>query len=281
MTVFESVSFLSDHLRNLREQGLSIGFVPTMGALHDGHISLITKAKEENDVVVSSIFVNPTQFNNPEDLKKYPKSIEKDAQMLESAGCDLLFFPSIDEMYPEIDKGHWDFGLLSHTLEGHYRPGHFDGVLTIVKKFFDIVQPTKAYFGEKDFQQLAHIRQWVEKENRPEIIVSCPTLREPNGLAMSSRNMRLSPQERDLAKQIFAILNQTKLNKQKGTPQQCVLWAQEAFKAIPDLSLEYFAIVDGLTFETLNAWNESQEPVALVAAYLGSVRLIDNLRLHE
>jgi pantoate--beta-alanine ligase len=281
VTVFESISVLSDHLRNLREQGLSIGFVPTMGALHNGHISLITKAKEENKVVVSSIFVNPTQFNNPEDLKKYPKSIEKDAQMLESAGCDLLFFPSIDEMYPEIDKGHWDFGLLSRTLEGQYRPGHFDGVLTIVKKFFDIVQPTKAYFGEKDFQQLAHIRRWVEQENRPEIIVSCPTLREPNGLAMSSRNMRLSHQERDLAKQIFYILQQTKLNRQKGTPEQCVLWAHEEFKTIPGLSLEYFAVVDGLTFETLHAWNESQEPVALVAAYIGSVRLIDNLRLHD
>jgi pantoate--beta-alanine ligase len=281
VTVFESISLLGHHLQQVREQGLSIGFVPTMGALHNGHISLISKAKQENDVVISSIFVNPTQFNNPDDLKKYPKSLEKDSKMLQEAGCDLLFFPSIEEMYPENDKGHWDFGILSNTLEGFYRPGHFDGVITIVKKFFDIVQPNKAYFGEKDFQQLAHIRQWVALEKRKEIIVSCPTLREPDGLAMSSRNLRLSTEDRALAAHIYRILSLTKHHKKKGSPQECVQWAEQEFLNTPGIQLEYFAIVDGPSFQPLRAWSDSNEPIALVAAYIRSVRLIDNLRLSE
>lgn len=281
MIVFETINDLTTWLDSCKKSGQTLGFAPTMGALHKGHISLINRAKEDNSVVLSSIFVNPTQFNNAEDLKKYPKTIEKDLEMLREAGCDAVFLPSVTEMYPDPDapKGHWHFGLLSDTLEGHFRPGHFDGVLTIVKKFFDIIQPNSAYFGEKDYQQLAHIRQLVITENMPIRIVSCPTLREDDGLAMSSRNLRLTADQRQTALVIYNVLKGIKEQVPQEDPPSLEIWGRSIFLQHPEIELEYLEIIDGHTFSPLADWSDSEEPVALIAAYVGDVRLIDNMRL--
>ncbi len=259
--------------------GKQVAFVPTMGALHEGHISLILEAKGPNTLVIASIFVNPTQFNNPSDLEHYPRMEEKDIALLEKAGCDIAFLPSISEMYPEAHKGHWDYGLLSSSLEGKFRPGHFDGVLTIVKRLFEAVSPDRAFFGEKDFQQLAHIKR-LAKEEFPSIeVIGCPTVRESDGLAMSSRNLRLSAEERKIAAIISAILFDMKEKKADFTPSELEGYGRSQFELAPGIELEYLEIVDQKTFAPVADWADSVEPIILVAAYVGSVRLIDNLML--
>lgn len=250
-----------------------------MGALHSGHTSLVEAAALDGSFVVASIFVNPTQFNNPNDLLHYPRTPEQDVSMLEAAGCGAVFMPSVDEMYPNMGKGHWDYGILSSSLEGKFRPGHFDGVLTIVKRLFEIVMPDFAYFGEKDFQQLAHIRRFTEEEMPSIKVVGMPTVREEDGLAKSSRNMRLNPEQRSLAAHIPRILFDMREKRNDFSPAELEAYGRSQFELIHDIRLEYLEIVDRETFAPLPDWGEPFQPVLLVAAYVGDVRLIDNLSL--
>ena len=207
MNVYNFIVDIQRFVEEKHNLGLKVGFVPTMGALHEGHLSLINRAKKDNDIVVSSVFVNPIQFNNPTDLEKYPRTPERDIEKLEQAGCDAVFMPSVDEMYPEKVEEHYDFGDLERVMEGACRPRHFNGVAIVVRKLFEIVTPDRAYFGEKDFQQLAIIKKMVQNLNMNLEIVPCPIIRENDGLAMSSRNVRLNETERAIAPQIFATLN--------------------------------------------------------------------------
>jgi pantoate--beta-alanine ligase len=276
ITVFEHISDINAWVEERHKQDKSVGFVPTMGALHAGHQSLIALAKEQCDCVVASIFVNPTQFNNPSDLEKYPRTPELDLQKLSATGCHAVFCPSIDEMYPNSEKGHWDFGVLSNSLEGYFRPGHFDGVLTIVKKLFAAVPADRAFFGEKDFQQLALIRRLTEVERLPIEIVAAPTIREDSGLAMSSRNIRLDANQMKTATSISRILFKAAENARTHNPVDLVNIALGEFAAIPEIKLEYFALVVASSFEPVTHW--PKEPcVFLVACYVGDVRLIDNV----
>ncbi len=259
--------------------GRTVGFVPTMGALHRGHITLVEQAQRHCERVVVSIFVNPTQFNNSDDLKHYPRTLEKDAEMLMSAKCDALFHPTVGEMYPANEKRHWDFGALSNSLEGHFRPGHFDGVLTIVEKLFEAVPADKAFFGEKDFQQLALIRRMTNELRLPIEIIGCPLIREENGLAMSSRNMRLSSQEREIASGISKTLIAMSALKGKMLPGELEKYGLSMLASFEGIEPEYLSIVDSETFGVVHDWNEGSEPVILVAAWVGGVRLLDNLKL--
>lgn len=279
LQIITSVTELRACILKVKQEGFRLAFVPTMGALHQGHISLIRAAQDEKTFVLTSIFVNPTQFNNPSDLEKYPRTEKEDILLLESAGCHALFLPSVQEMYADLEKGHWDYGVLSSTLEGFYRPGHFDGVLTIVKRFFEIIEPDVAFFGEKDFQQLAHIKRLVKDEMPSIEVIGCPTLRDDDGLAMSSRNLRLSPDQRTTALSISRILFDLADKKADLTPAELEGYARTQFDLIHGLELEYFEIVDASTFAPVPDWEEGFSPVALVAAYVGDVRLIDNVRL--
>lgn len=256
-----------------------MGFVPTMGALHHGHISLIDRALEECGVVIASIFVNPTQFNDPHDFLHYPKNNVADLEMLKDYPSLVVFMPSTSEMYPSIEKEVFNAGLLTSTLEAKLRPGHFDGVITIIRKLFNAVQAHKVYFGEKDFQQLAVIKAWVAKEVRKEIIVPCATIREVDGLAMSSRNQRLSEEQRALAPLIFQTLQEVQLQMAYQNPAELEVWARSVFHHHPAFKLDYFEIIDGNSFAPLAEWQDSTLPIALLAAYMGDVRLIDNLPL--
>ncbi len=277
MNVFEKAVELNQFLLSAREKGKSVGFVPTMGALHNGHSSLINKAKHENEVVVASIFVNPTQFNNPDDLKKYPRTIEADKELLQKNGCDVLFFPSIDEIYPQKDTTVFDLGGLDTLMEGKFRPGHFNGVAMVVKRLFEIVQPNNAYFGEKDFQQLAIIRYMVKSENLPVNIIGCPTLRETSGLAMSSRNTRLTEQEKAEAAAIYKALIEAKANTKTATPQKVKKIFEESIRQNPVFKFEYFEIVDSEALLPVEEWNSKRKAVGCVALWIRDVRLIDNI----
>lgn len=280
LTVFESINDVRSWVQGTKAHGATVGFVPTMGALHRGHISLIERAKEQCEKVVVSIFVNPTQFNNPEDLKKYPRHLEQDSAMLEAAGCDVLFHPSVLEMYPKPgQKKHWDFGPVSNTLEGEFRPGHFDGVLTIVQKLFEAVEPDMAFFGEKDFQQLTLIKKMTIKEKLPVEVVACPSIRESTGLAMSSRNMRLSKEEYQNAHAISRTLFFMKENQSLYTPDELQNKGQQILASSQGVQMEYLRIVDSETFLPLREWNVDVKPVVLIAAFVGDVRLIDNIIL--
>ena len=265
----------------LKAQGANpiIGFVPTMGALHEGHLSLVRQARRENEVVVVSIFVNPIQFNNSEDLEKYPRDLERDLSMLKEVGCDIVFAPENSEMYPEKPTEVYDFGALETVMEGAFRPGHFNGVAVVVKRLFDLVNPTTAYFGEKDFQQLAVIRALVEQENLAVEIVGCPTVRESDGLAMSSRNIRLSEEDRRIAPQIQKILRDSRDLIDVFTPTQVKAFAEEQLKKIPRTRLEYFEIVNAKTLQPIEKWDDCPRRVACVAIWLGDVRLIDNVKI--
>ena len=233
----------------LKTQGANpiIGFVPTMGALHEGHLSLVRQARRENEVVVTSVYVNPIQFNNAEDLEKYPRNLERDLDLLKDVGCDIVFAPDNAEMYPEKPTETYNFGVLETVMEGAFRPGHFNGVAVVVKRLFDLVNPTTAYFGEKDFQQLAIIRALVEQENLAVEIVACPTVREKDDLAMSSRNTRLSEDDRRIAPQIYKILRDCRDLTDVFTPVQLKAFAEEQFRKIPRTKLEYFEIVNAKT----------------------------------
>lgn len=281
METFDTVLSVKQFLANAKKKGKSIGFVPTMGALHEGHLTLMRRAKKENDLLAVSVFVNPIQFNNPEDLKKYPRDIEKDKALLESVGCDLLFAPTVDEMYPEKEvTERFDFGKLETVMEGAFRPGHFNGVAVVVKRLFNIITPDKAYFGEKDFQQLTIIQQLVKIENLPLEIVPCSIVREPDGLAMSSRNERLTPAERAMAPFIHKTLKEAVSLKNEKSPQEIIQWVINRFKAKPEFRLEYFEITDAVFLQSVKRWEKKVNTIGFIAVFLGDVRLIDNIRFY-
>lgn len=279
MKVLKSKKTLVDYIERHKEMGKKIGFAPTMGALHQGHLSLYETAKHENDEVISSIFINPTQFNNLEDFKKYPKTLEKDLEMLEKAGVDAVYVPSVKDIYPEdLESKKYDYDGLDEEMEGKHRPGHFDGVGTVVEELLRQVQPHNAYFGEKDFQQLAIIKKLVEKLHLPIKIHGVPTLREEDGLAMSSRNLRLNEEQRKEATLIYKTLLQVK-------DWFRVLSLPEIKKRVEDifeksnLDLEYFVIADEKTLKETDFFYKDKKYRAFIVAYAGEVRLIDNMHL--
>ncbi|WP_207424554.1 pantoate--beta-alanine ligase [Desertivirga brevis] len=276
MKVFTSKHELSGYLDTLKEKGKIIGFVPTMGALHQGHLSLIEIAARNTDCVVCSIFVNPTQFNDPEDLAKYPRPIDADIAMLEQVNCDVLFLPAVQEMYSGDEQWSIDLGYLERILEGRFRPGHYQGVTQIVKKLFDVVQPNKAFFGQKDFQQVKVIMKMVELYSMPVEIVMCPILREEDGLAMSSRNIHLSPSERVEALALSKTLNSTRENFAIKPISQLQQDAESFLQNSEGVELEYFEICNAETLMPAESKDEAGL-VALVAAKVGRTRLIDNI----
>ena len=278
MNIFSTISDTVKTIDQFRNEGKAIGFVPTMGALHEGHLDLMRRAKKENDILVVSIFVNPIQFNNPDDLKKYPRDLEKDKKSLEEINCNLLFTPDVDEMYPDVVDYKYDFGKLENVMEGAFRSGHFNGVAIVVKKLFDIIGPDKAYFGEKDYQQLAIIKKLVEMENIPVQIVPCPTIREKDGLAMSSRNERLTAEERAIAPFIFQALNDAKSHISEMVPGEIKFRLQNQFADQPQFELEYFEIADDRELQPVINWNQAPGIRGFLAVQLGNVRLIDNIR---
>ena len=278
MKVIHSVSETRQWLADKRSMGRTVGLVPTMGALHAGHLDLVGRASRENDISGCSIFVNPIQFNNPEDLAKYPRTLENDLILLKKAGCMLVFVPSAEEMYPEPVKKKFDFGALEKVMEGAHRPGHFNGVAVVVEKLFDIFRPDRAYFGEKDFQQLRIIQALVKIEDIPVEIVPCPTVREPDGLAMSSRNRRLSQDERAVAPGIYQTLLFAKDHVLK-IPVTELKKLCTAMLEDKGFRVDYFEIADPVTLQPVKTWEASAGAIACVAAFLGSVRLIDNMFL--
>lgn len=278
MESYDRADDLRARLDHALAGGCRIGFVPTMGALHAGHLELIQRAVSENSFTVVSIYVNPTQFNNPNDLRTYPRQPEKDLTLLRSAGCDAVFFPSDDEMYPEgVRSHHYDLGVLDEVIEGAHRPGHFQGVATVVDALFRLVQPHVAYFGEKDFQQVAVIRRMVDVTGHDIDIVACPTVREHDGLALSSRNLRLPAKERKtatvLSKALFYLRDQGILESLPNA----LLEARAIIAQEPDIDLEYLEVVNPKTFERLIDWPAKTEVRACISAHLGDVRLIDNV----
>ncbi len=278
--VFNYIADIQSFLNAKRDSGYSVGLVPTMGALHEGHLSLIRRAKRENDIVVASVFVNPVQFNNPVDLEKYPRTPERDISLLESAGCDAVFMPSVEEMYPTQVTDHYDFGSIEHVMEGACRPGHFNGVAIVVRKLFEIVEPDRAYFGEKDFQQQAIIRKLVSDYNINLEIVPCDIVRENDGLAMSSRNMRLNAEERAIAPMIYKVLHETTANFETMSPAEMKAIVLKKYSEIKQFDVEYVEIADETTLQTVTDWKDSEHARIFVALQLGPVRLIDNLRIY-
>jgi len=278
MKVFETKDALIQALQHYRTDNAAIGFVPTMGALHQGHISLVEQCRRENAVAVVSIFVNPTQFNDRNDLANYPRTMDEDLDKLSSAGCDFVFAPSVEEMYPEEDTRVFDFGMLDKVMEGAHRPGHFNGVAQIVSKLFDAVQPDKAYFGEKDFQQLAIIRLLVAMMSSRIQIVGCPIAREADGLAMSSRNIRLTPEQRKNVPAIARTLFACKEKVNTMPLDELKKWVVEQINGTPDLQIEYFDIVDRNTLQTVVQYEENTLH-GCIAVHAGAVRLIDNICL--
>ena len=261
-----------------RDKGLTIGFVPTMGALHPGHISLVERARRENDIVMCSIFVNPIQFNNPDDLKKYPRTLETDMEMLKAAGCDVVFIPTVEEMYPEEINKTYDFGKLADVMEGAFRPGHFNGVAIVVKKLFDITLPHRSYFGEKDFQQLQIIKALVRIENLDIEIVPCPISREADGLARSSRNERLTPEMRAASPFIYQTLKDAKNSTTTHSAEEIKAFVEISFKEHPLLKLEYFSIASGADLQPVSG-KISDGDTGFIAVFAGGIRLIDNIQL--
>lgn len=280
MKIIRSVAQLRDAVASLKAEGKSVGLVPTMGALHAGHISLVDRARAENGAVVVSVFVNPTQFNNPTDLQTYPRTEEADCEKLRAAGVDIAFIPTVEEMYPEPDTRVFDLGQVAAVMEGPMRPGHFNGVAQVVSKLFSFVQPDRAYFGEKDFQQIAVIRRMVELEKFPIEIVDCPICREADGLALSSRNVRLTPENRKVAPTIHRVLAESVDKAKTESLPQVKQWVIDTLNSYPQFEVEYYEIVDPLTMQPLSAWNESKNgaPVGCITCYCGDVRLIDNIK---
>jgi len=277
MIVYRTITDLSGHLHSLKSEGKTIGLVPTMGALHQGHMSLVEKANAENDIVAVSIFVNPTQFNDPSDLEQYPRTLDQDLDQLQKLEADLVFVPSVLEMYPEEDKQQFDLDGLDRVMEGKHREGHFNGVAQIVSKLFLLFHPQRAYFGQKDYQQLVIIRKLVEILNLDINIVPCPIVRENDGLAMSSRNSRLSKEERKLTPFIYETLVQASEEAKSLTPSQVKEWVFQQFEKQGTMHLEYFEIVEDKGLKPVIGWEEEVNKVACLAVLLGSVRLIDNL----
>lgn len=281
MKVIQTIKELRTELKQFREEGKLIGFVPTMGALHEGHASLVRRAVAENDVVVVSVFVNPTQFNDSNDLVKYPRTLEADCRLLEKEGATLVFAPSVEEMYPEPDTRRFHYAPLDTVMEGKYRPGHFNGVCQIVSKLFLIVEPHYAYFGEKDFQQLAIIREMVVRLDMPVRIVGCPIVREEDGLALSSRNVRLSAEDRTHALAISRTLFDSLTYSKAHTVAETQTFVEKAIAEAEGLELEYFELVDGNTLQKISSWDETDYAVGCITVYCGEVRLIDNIKYKE
>ena len=281
MKVIRTISELKQELSTLRNDGKSIGFVPTMGALHQGHASLVKRSVKENNVTAVSVFVNPTQFNDKNDLKNYPRNLQADCELLQSIGTDIVFAPEVEEMYPEPDTRTFSFAPLDTVMEGGCRPGHFNGVAQIVSKLFYAVEPDKAYFGEKDFQQLAIIREMVRQLEIPVKIIGCPIVRENDGLALSSRNMLLSDEERQraltISRSLFASLEYAKSH----TLAETKAFVEDAINSTEGLQLEYYQIVDGNTLQEIAEWNDSDYVVGCIALFCGKIRLIDNIKYKE
>lgn len=281
MKLIQTIQELRTELDALRKEGKTIGLVPTMGALHAGHASLVKRAVAENDVVVVSDFVNPTQFNDKNDLLKYPRTLDADCKLLEECGASFVFAPSVEEIYPEPDTRQFSYAPLDTVMEGKFRPGHFNGVCQIVSKLFLIVEPTHAYFGEKDFQQLAIIREMVRKYPFNLEIVGCPIVREADGLALSSRNARLSDEQRIQALQISKTLFASVEYAQTHTLAETKAFVESAISTAEGLRLEYFEIVDGNSLQTVCDWKDSSYIVGCITVFCGEVRLIDNIKYKE
>ncbi|MFA5540043.1 MAG: pantoate--beta-alanine ligase [Bacteroidales bacterium] len=279
MKIINSIQEITEISRALRLDNKTIGFVPTMGALHKGHLTLMQRAKDENDILIVSVFVNPIQFNNPEDLEKYPRDIDADSNKLESIGCDYLFYPKAEEVYAQEPTEEFDFGNLDKVMEGEQRPGHFRGVAIIVSRLFNWINPNKAYFGEKDFQQLTIIKAMVNILGLGVEIVACPIVREEDGLAMSSRNQRLSASAREIAPRINAILRKSYSLSENISISQIKSFVINEFKLVKDFELEYFEIVDAKTLEPITQRTENGV-VGCVALWLDGVRLIDVIRYY-
>lgn len=278
MKVYKTVAGLQRHINELKQKGAQIGFVPTMGALHDGHLSLVKRCLNENNICVVSIFVNPTQFNNKTDLEKYPRNLERDINLLKSVGCNVVFAPSVKQIYPKVDKRQFDFGPLDKVMEGTYRPGHFNGVAQVVSRLFDIVAPKKAYFGEKDFQQLAIIREMVKQYHIPVEIIGCPIVREKDGMALSSRNERLSADERKRAAKISQTLFKSVEMAKSHSVDEVKKWVIDTINEEAILEVEYYEIVNSLTMQSVNSWNDCDNITGCITVYCGEVRLIDNIQ---
>ena len=281
MKIIHTIKDLQTELSELKAQGKKVGLVPTMGALHAGHASLVKRSVNENDVTVVSVFVNPTQFNDKNDLVKYPRTLDADCKLLESCGVTFVFAPSVEEIYPEPDTRRFSYAPLDTVMEGAFRPGHFNGVCQIVSKLFDIVKPHCAYFGEKDFQQLAIIREMVRQMKFDLEIVGCPIVREEDGLALSSRNARLSAEERENALNISRTLFKSRTFATTHSVSETQKMVEDAIAAAPGLRLQYFEIVDGNTLQKVGDWNDTSYVVGCITVFCGEVRLIDNIKYKE
>jgi pantoate--beta-alanine ligase len=278
MLIVQTIAELKACLNGEREQGHSVGLVPTMGALHAGHASLVERSVKENDVTVVSIFLNPTQFNDKKDLERYPRTLEADCELLEKCGAQVVFAPSVEEVYPEPDTRVFSYPPTDAVMEGAFRPGHFNGVCQIVSKLFDYVEPDRAYFGEKDYQQICVIRRMVEDLKMDINIVACPVIREESGLARSSRNTLLSDEERQLAAHIYRVLSESR--KQQMSVAETHDFVVREIDAIEGLKVQYFSIVDGLTLADVSTWDDAESVVGCITVYCGAVpiRLIDHIR---
>ncbi len=281
MDIIRTVNNITKICNIARQEGRTIGLVPTMGALHAGHVSLIERARKENDIVVVSVFVNPTQFNNPEDLRTYPRTEEADCEKLESVGVDYAFIPTVEEIYPEEDTRVFDLGPVADVMEGAMRPGHFNGVAQIVSRLFAMTNPTRAYFGEKDFQQIAVIRRMAEIEGFNDLeIIDCPIKREDDGLAMSSRNVRLTAHQREVAPNIHKILVSSVDFSSTKTVNETIKYVVDKINSFEEMEVEYYQIVNPITMQPIDNWEDVPNGIAVgcITVYLGNVRLIDNIK---
>ena len=278
MQTIHSIKELQACLSEAKNAGKSVGLVPTMGALHEGHASLVRRSVKENDVTVVSIFLNPTQFNDPKDLERYPRTLESDCKLLEQCGAQIAFAPSVSEMYPEPDTRSFSYPPTDSVMEGARRPGHFNGVCQIVSKLFMITEPDRAYFGEKDFQQICVIRRMVADLGFKMDIVPCPVIREASGLAMSSRNSLLTPDEKVLAANIYRVMKESL--SQGLSVRETEAWVTDALNAIEGLEVEYYSIVNGETLAEVNSWDDAPHIVGCITVYCGHtpIRLIDHIR---
>ena len=277
MNIYKTAEELRSFVTEERKQGHRIAFVPTMGALHEGHLSLVRRALKENDCCIVSVFVNPTQFNNPRDLETYPRTLDADSHLLASIGTTALFAPEVETIYPEPDTRVFHVGAVAEVMEGKYRPGHFNGVMQVVSRLFDLAQPDCAYFGEKDFQQIAVLRAMAREIKSPVEIIACPIVREEDGLARSSRNTLLSEEGRAQAPNIYRILNESRTWSKELSPKEVIKRATQLLDAIPTLRVEYFEIVDADTLQPITRWEDSSKPHGCITVYCGEVRLIDNI----
>lgn len=279
MKLFRSIVELQNELFEVRKQGKSVGLVPTMGALHEGHASLIKRSVAENGVTVVSVFLNPTQFNDKKDLERYPRTLDSDCKLIESCGGDYVFAPSVEEMYPVKDNRQFDFPPVTSVMEGAHRPGHFNGVCQVVSRLFYIVRPDRAYFGEKDWQQIAVVKRLVKYLELPVKIVECETVREKDGLAKSSRNTLLTPEERAIAPEIYSALQDSIAFSKAHTVKETHDYVVEKINAVNGLEVEYFSIVDGNTLQDVSSWDDSDYVVGCITVYCGKtpIRLIDHI----